>query len=69
MDGDLDSATRYRQRAEELWTIAETTNGTEYHQTLIDIAADYERMAEQRERIAAMDDKIAEKNTNRNTTR
>jgi hypothetical protein len=53
MKEDLDSAKRYRRRAEELRVIAETTKDKRSFKTLMDIAEDYERMASSRERIDA----------------
>jgi hypothetical protein len=53
MKEDLDSAERYRQRAEELRVIAEATKDIFSKKALIDIAADYDRMAIARERIDA----------------
>ena len=53
MEEDLDSAQRYRQRAEELRAIAEQPLLDEKtRKTLINIAEDYERMARSRERLA-----------------
>ena len=57
MKEDLDSATRYRQRAEELRTIANAPMDPGSRQTLLDIAEDYERMARSRERIDATERK------------
>ena len=51
MKEDLDSAMRYRQRAEELRVIAADTRDRSAKKTLVDIAEDYERMARSRERI------------------
>ena len=53
MKEDLDSAERYRQRAEELRVIAEATKDIFSKKALIDIAADYDRMAIARVRIDA----------------
>jgi hypothetical protein len=53
MKEDLDSAERYRQRAEELRVIAEGINDRFSKKALMDIAADYERMATARELIDA----------------
>ena len=53
MKEDLDSAERYRHRAEELRVIAEATKDIFSKKALIDIAADYDRMAVARERIDA----------------
>jgi hypothetical protein len=55
MKEDLDSAKRYRQRAEELRLIAEKAKDATSKDTLLDIADDYERMARTRERIDQMD--------------
>jgi len=52
---DLDSAQRYRQRAEELRSIAAETKERSSQQVLLDIAEDYERMARSRDRIDQMD--------------
>jgi len=41
----------YRKRAEELRTIAETMKDKSARETLLDIAADYERMAGTLERM------------------
>jgi hypothetical protein len=37
---------RYRKRAEELRTIADSLTSAEAKKTLLDVAADYERLAE-----------------------
>ena len=55
MKEDPDSAARYRQRAEELKVIAETTTDPKSKKTLLDIAEDYERMARSRVRIDESD--------------
>ena len=55
MKEDPDSAARYRQRAEELKVIAETTTDPKSKKTLRDIAEDYERMARSRVRIDESD--------------
>ena len=51
MSEELDTARRYRQRAEELRIIAEDETSKETRSTLWKIAADYERMAESLEAI------------------
>jgi hypothetical protein len=51
MSEELDTARRYRQRAEELRIIAEEEIGLQTRLTLRNIAADYERMAETLEAI------------------
>lgn len=51
MSEELDTANRYRQRAEELRLIAEDETSKEARSTLWKIAADYERMAESLEAI------------------
>jgi hypothetical protein len=58
MDEDLDSAQRYRQRAEGLRTIAQQTFDNSTRKTLLDMAEDYERMAGSRERLAESDQKL-----------
>ena len=55
MEEDLDSATRYRQRAGELRVIAGGTSDKTSRQFLLDIAEDYERLARSRERIDERD--------------
>jgi hypothetical protein len=49
MGENSDTATRYRQRAEELRVIA--SDGGEVAATLLQIAADYDRMADTLEAI------------------
>ena len=51
MKEDLDSAERYRQRAEELRVIAEGLKDRFSKKALLDIASDYDRMATARDRI------------------
>lgn len=51
MSEELDTANRYRQRAEELRIIAEDERAQQTRLTLNQIAADYERMAETLEAI------------------
>ena len=58
MDDDLDSARRYRLRADELRVIAELTKHKESKAVLLDIATDYERMALSRERIDQIDQRL-----------
>lgn len=50
---DLDAASSYRQRAEELRVIAELTASKANRIALLKVAEDYERMAECRLRIDA----------------
>jgi hypothetical protein len=57
MKEDLDSATRYRQRADELRALAEETKDAKARQALLDVADDYERMAQSRERVDRLDTK------------
>jgi hypothetical protein len=52
MKEDLESAQRYRQRAEELRAIAQATVDPNARKALLQVAEDYERLAETRERIA-----------------
>jgi hypothetical protein len=53
---DVRSAARYRQRAEDLRAMADgRKEETDFRKTLLDIAADYERMAESQERIGLID--------------
>jgi hypothetical protein len=58
MKEDLDSAARYRQRAEELRAIADATTDLGNKKTLLDIAEDYERLARTRERIDESDQRL-----------
>ena len=51
MSEELDTAKRYRQRAEELRIIAEEESALRTRSTLREIAADYERMADTLEAI------------------
>ena len=70
MDGDENEAGRYRQRAEEVRKIAAATKDKDSRATLIQVAEDYERMAETRVRSeiagsvwkieVAIGDKVAE---------
>jgi hypothetical protein len=59
MSEELDTARRYRQRAEELKIIAEDESGLQTRQTLKQIAADYELMAETLEAIDRTNQAIA----------
>ena len=59
MSEELDTAARYRQRAEELRTIAREESSAETRSTLSQIAADYERMAETLEAIDRTNKAIA----------
>jgi hypothetical protein len=51
MKEDLDSAKRYRARAEKLRAIAEDTKDRSARKALLEVADDYDRMADARERI------------------
>ena len=51
MSEELDTARRYRHRAEELRVIADDDGSLQTRLTLKQIAADYERMAETLEAI------------------
>ena len=51
MSEELDTAQRYRQRAEELRTIAADDKARANRTALLKIAADYERMADTLEAI------------------
>jgi hypothetical protein len=51
MSEELDTARRYRQRAEELRTIASDDEGGKNRETLLKIAKDYDQMAETLEAI------------------
>jgi hypothetical protein len=55
MDNEANTATRYRQRAEELRLIAESARDAKTRKLLQGVAEDYERMAETSERIAQSD--------------
>jgi hypothetical protein len=55
MEEDLNSAVRFRQRAEELRAIAEATIDLTSKNALLGIAQDYDRMALSRERIVETD--------------
>lgn len=55
MKEDVDSAARYRQRAEELRLIAEEAQDPRNEGILRGIAEDYERLALSRERIDKAD--------------
>jgi hypothetical protein len=55
MDNEANTATRYRQRAEELRVIAESTRDRRTRKLLLGVAEDYDRMAETMERIAQID--------------
>ena len=46
---DLDSAAKYRRRAEELRQIAESVDDDKSRRTILQIAADYEKLALSRE--------------------
>ena len=58
MEHDLDSARRYRQRAEGLRSIAEQAFDKKMKQILLEIAEDYERMARSREALSAGEKKL-----------
>ena len=51
MSSELDTANRYRQRAEELRIIAQDDSSKETSSTLAKIADDYDRMADTLEAI------------------
>lgn len=53
MSDELESAFRYRNRAEEIRAIAADTGDPGMRRTLLGIADDYEKMAQTLERIAA----------------
>jgi len=53
MTNKIIRAKHYRERAEELRTIAQDWIGREPRVSLLTIAIDYERMAESLERLAA----------------
>lgn len=46
---DLDSAAKYRRRAAELRQIAETVQDDKSRRAILEIAADYEKLARSRE--------------------
>ncbi len=48
---DLDSATKYRRRAEELRQIAGSVDDEASRKTILEIAADYEKLARSRELV------------------
>jgi hypothetical protein len=52
---EANTATRYRQRAEELRVIAESSRDGRTRKLLLGVAEDYDRMAETMERIAQSD--------------
>lgn len=53
MDHDSELAFRYRQRAEEVRTIADGTKDAKMRKILLGVAEDYDRMAKTMDRIAA----------------
>ena len=59
MSEELDTARRYRQRAEELKIIAEDESSLQTRRTLEQIASDYELMAETLEAIDRTNQAIA----------
>lgn len=59
MSEELDTANRYRQRAEELRIIAQDESSTDTRSTLWRIAEDYDRMAETLESIDRSNKAIA----------
>jgi hypothetical protein len=59
MDGDTDTAARYRQRAEEERIIAEGMRDQTAKGTLLMVAEDYERMADQWDTAGEKDRKLA----------
>lgn len=63
MSDELDTAKRYRLRAEELKIIAEDEGGKHTRLTLRQIAVDYERMAETLEAIDRNNQAIARTRT------
>jgi hypothetical protein len=52
---DLDSAARYRVRAEKVRRIASETKDRRWRGVLLGVAEDYDRMARSRERIDKID--------------
>jgi hypothetical protein len=52
---EANTATRYRQRAEELRVIVESSRDGRTRKLLLGVAEDYDRMAETMERIAQSD--------------
>lgn len=54
--GDGDKARNYRERAEELRTIAQDFADAQSRKMLTKLALDYERMAEQVEQVADLRD-------------
>ncbi len=61
MDGDQDTAARYRQRAQEVRAIAAQMMDQETTDLLHSIAADYDRLAATMEGIAKSDIERADK--------
>jgi hypothetical protein len=59
MDGDTDTAARYRQRAEEVRAIAEGIRDEKSRAILVRVAEDYERMARQWDAARETDRKLA----------
>ena len=59
MDMDQAAANRYRERAEEVRVIAEKMTDLPSKKTLMGVARDYERMADQLENAAAIDRSLA----------
>lgn len=55
MKEDLDSAARYRLRAEKVRKIASETKDRRWRMILLGVAEDYDRMARSRERIDKID--------------
>jgi hypothetical protein len=53
MDGDLEKARRYRERAEVVRTIASGIKDVPSREILLNVAIDYERMAKSRDAISA----------------
>jgi hypothetical protein len=53
MDGDLEKAKSYRERAEAARTIAAGTKDGPSREILLNVAMDYERMAKSRDAISA----------------
>jgi hypothetical protein len=55
MGAELEAAKRYREHAEELRVIAESSKDNVTRKTLLGVAEDYERMARTREKIDRSD--------------
>jgi len=59
MEADLETAERYRNRAEELRIIAESMTDAKMRNVLTEVAHDYERMARSLETIDATEHTLA----------